>query len=131
MAGKGKAVRGGAALADRVGQLGAQLGLEVRKNFRVGRRIWGAERRIDVVLVDKTTRKTLGIECKHQSTPGSAEEKIPSAIEDIKAWPIPGIVVFAGDGFSKNITHFLLSTGKAVHFDELRPWLCLFFGLGL
>ena len=131
MAGKSKAVRGGAALADLVLKLGEELGLEVKKGFKVGRRIWGAERYIDVILIHKQTRKTLGIECKYQATSGSAEEKIPSAIDDIKAWPIPGLVVFAGEGFSRNIQHFLISTGKAVHFDDLRPWLCLFFGLPL
>jgi hypothetical protein len=26
---------------------------------------------------------------------------------------------------------FLVSTGKAVEFSELKPWLCLFFGLPL
>jgi hypothetical protein len=131
MAGKSKAVRGGAALADLVLKLGEELGLEVKKGFKVGRRIWGAERYIDVILIHQQTRKTLGIECKYQATTGSAEEKIPSAIDDIKAWPIPGLVVFAGEGFSKNIRHFLISTGKAIEFDDLRPWLCLFFGLPL
>jgi hypothetical protein len=131
MPGKAEAVKRGAELADRVVNLAGQLGLEVKQNFRVGRRIWGAERLIDVVLVHKETRKTLGVECKYQAKSGSAEEKIPSTIEDIKAWPIPGIVVFAGGGFSENIKHFLISTGKAVHFDDLRPWLCLFFGLDL
>src|SRR5688572_19254567 len=131
MAGKSKAVRGGAALADLVRKWGEDLGLEIKKGFKVGRRIWGAERYIDVILTHKQTRKTLGIECKYQATTGSAEEKLPSAIDDIKAWPIPGLVVFAGEGFSQNIRHFLISTGKAVHFDDLRPWLCLFFGLPL
>lgn len=84
-----------------------------------------------MVLIHRRTRKTLGIECKHQSTPGSAEEKIPSTIEDIKAWPIPGLVVFSGTGFSQNIRHFLISTGRAVEFEDLRPWLCLFFGLDM
>jgi hypothetical protein len=60
---------------------------------------------------------------------GTAEEKIPSVINDIAAWPIPGIVVFAGDGFTENMRLFLISTGKAVEFSEVQPWLCLFFGL--
>ena len=70
MAGKSKAVRGGAALADLVLKLGEDLGLEVKKGFKVGRRIWGAERYIDVILIHKQTRKTLGIECKYQATSG-------------------------------------------------------------
>jgi hypothetical protein len=60
---------------------------------------------------------------------GTAEEKIPSTIQDIAAWPIPGIVVFGGNGFTENMKAFLLSTGKAVEFSEVEPWLRLFFGL--
>ena len=97
----------------------------------MARRIWGAVRRIDVVLIDPQTRKTLGVECKYQAGGGTAEEKIPATIQDIDAWPISGIVVFSGDGFTQNMKSFLISTGKAVQLVELRPWLCLFFGLPL
>jgi len=131
MAGKGRAVASGDQLARAVAELGNELGLEVKQQFQVARRIWGALRRIDVVLVDPQTRKTLGIECKYQGGGGSAEEKIPSTIQDIQAWPIPGIVVFSGDGFTQNMRSFLISTGKAVQLSDLRPWLCLFFGLPL
>lgn len=107
------------------------LGLESRQQVRVARRIWGAVRFIDIVLTHPQTRKTLGIECKFQAVTGTAEEKIPSVISDIAAWPIPGLVVFAGAGFTENMKLYLISTGKAVEFDELKPWLCLFFGLPL
>ncbi len=129
MAGRGLAVTNGDELARLVVALGRQLGLETREQVRVARRIWGAERRIDVVLIHPATRKTLGIECKFQAVAGSAEEKIPAIIKDIDAWPIPGLVIFAGAGFSENMRSFLISTGKAVEFHEVQPWLCLFFGL--
>ena len=131
MAGRALAVSNGNELAKLVVALGQQLGLEAREQVRVARRIWGAERRIDVVLVHPVSRKTLGLECKFQSVVGSAEEKIPATIKDIEAWPIPGLVVFAGPGFSDNMRSFLISTGKAVEFEELQPWLCLYFGLPL
>ena len=118
-------------LVKAVSQLAQELGLEAKEQVRVARRIWGAVRKIDVVLTHPQTRKTLGIECKFQAVTGTAEEKIPSVIEDIGAWPIPGIVVFAGEGFTENMKMFLVSTGKAVEFPELKPWLCLFFGLPL
>lgn len=101
------------------------------EQVRVARRIWGAVRRIDVVLTHPESRKTLGLECKYQGTLGTAEEKIPAMIKDIEAWPIPGLVVFSGEGFTENMRSFLISTGKAVEFEDLRPWLCLFFGLPL
>jgi len=129
MAGRALAVSNGDELAKAVVELGRMLGLESKEQVRVARRIWGAERRIDVVLIHPATRKTLGVECKFQGVVGTAEEKIPATIKDIEAWPIPGLVVFAGAGFSDNMRSFLISTGKAVEFDDLQPWLCLYFGL--
>ena len=129
MPGRAVAVASGDELVKRVSELGRELGLESREQVRVARRIWGAVRKIDVVLIHPQTRKTLGVECKYQSVLGTAEEKIPSTIKDIEAWPIPGLVVFAGNGFTENMKSYLISTGKAVEFDELQPWLCLFFGL--
>jgi len=129
MAGKGVAVKNGDELKKAVAALGEKIGLKARIEVHVARRIWGANRKIDVVLTHEPSRKTLGIECKFQTEKGTAEEKIPSTIQDIAAWPIPGIVVFAGEGFTENMKSFLISTGKAVEFQELEPWLRLYFGL--
>ncbi len=128
MAGKGTAPRNGKELQNRVVQLAQELGLKAQKEVKAGRRLWGAKRKIDVVLTDEKNGKRLGIECKYQSSSGSAEEKIPSTIQDIASWPIPGIVVIAGEGFSANMQGFLMSTGKVVWFDELEDWLKLYFG---
>jgi hypothetical protein len=129
MPGRATAVRNGDELVTQVLDLAAELGLAARTQVRVARRIWGAIRRIDVVLTHAETRRTLGLECKYQGSQGTAEEKIPSTIQDIAAWPIPGIVVFSGEGFSPNMMAFLISTGKAVEFEDLRAWLALYFGL--
>lgn len=129
MAGGAKAVSSGDDLAKKVCELGNALGLEVREQFKVARRLWGAERKIDVILKHGTTGKTLGVECKYQGGGGSAEEKVPATIQDIAAWPIEGIVVFSGDGFTANMKAYLISTGKAVELDDLEPWLRLYFGL--
>lgn len=131
MPGRANAVANGDQLAKAVVELGQSLGLEALEQVRLARRIWGAVRFIDVVLVQPGSRKTLGLECKFQGTTGTAEEKIPATIQDIAVWPIPGLVVFSGDGFTDNMRSFLISTGKAVEFDDLKPWLCLFFGLPL
>ena len=129
MAGKAAAVKSGAELRSRVVEVGRALGLQARTEVRVARRLWGAVRCIDVVLTRADTGKTLGIECKYQGGGGSAEEKVPATIQDIAAWPIPGIVVFGGEGFSTNMVAYFHSTGKAVAIDELESWLRLFFGL--
>ncbi|HZR16991.1 MAG TPA: PD-(D/E)XK nuclease superfamily protein [Verrucomicrobiae bacterium] len=131
MPGKGLAVTNGDELVKAVADLAQALGLESRQQVRVARRIWGAIRHIDVVVTHPQTRKTLGVECKYQAVTGTAEEKIPAIINDIAAWPIPGLVVFAGSGFTENMKLFLISTGKAVEFPDLEPWLRLFFGLPL
>jgi len=129
MAGKAIAVKSGQELEQVVASLGASLGLQVRTQVRVGQRIWGAERRIDVVLTNAETRQTLGIECKWQGGQGTAQEKVPSTIEDMAAWPIRGLVVFSGDGFTPNMRSFLIASGKAVALEHLREWLTLYFGL--
>ena len=129
MAGKEQAVKNGSQLRDAVAELGVSLGLRSRKEVSVARRIWGAKRKIDVVLTHPETRKTLGIECKFQAQPGTAEEKVPTTIKDINAWPIPGLVVFAGEGFTENMKSYFVSTGKAVELCDLEPWLRLYFGL--
>ena len=131
MPGRKTAVESGRALEDQVAALAATLDLEVRSQYRVGRRIWGAVRKIDLVLTDPRDRRRLGVECKYQGTSGSAEEKIPLILQDIEAWPIRGIVVFAGEGFSPHMRGYLLSSGQAVHLDDLLPWLRLYFGLDL
>lgn len=131
MPGMAAAVASGDALVKSVAALAVSLGLEAREQFRAGKRIWGSERRIDVILTDPVTRRRLGVECKYQGTAGSAEEKIPTTLQDIAAWPIPGIVVFEGDGFSPNMRSFLIASGKAVSFSDLEPWLRLFFGMEL
>lgn len=41
-----------------------------------------------------------------------AEEKRLAAIQDSKAWPIPGRVVFAGEGITENRKPFLIFSGK-------------------
>ena len=129
MAGGQTAIATGADLEREVAILADRLGLRVATQVRVGRRLWGAERRIDLVLREDDSGRSLGIECKYQGGGGSAEEKIPATIQDIAAWPIPGIVVFSGQGFSDNMRAYLHSTGKAVTYEDLQGWLTLFFGL--
>jgi len=131
MSGRATAVQTGDQLCKVVVALGRDLGLEAREQFRLGRRIWGAERRIDVILTNPDDRRRLGIECKYQGTMGTAEEKVPAVVQDLGAWPIPGLVVFGGEGFSNHMRGFLIGTGKAIHVDDLEPWLRLFFGLEL
>jgi hypothetical protein len=128
MPGRATAVGTGQGLVSDVLDIADKLGLEHRTQVRVGRRLWGAVRNIDVVLTHPITRQRLGIECKFQGVAGTAEEKIPATIADIDAWPIRGLVVFGGQGFSPNMRFYLVSSGKAVGIEDLEDWLVLYFG---
>jgi hypothetical protein len=131
MPGRATAPSSGKDLEAAVETLAGTLGLEVRRQVRVGRRIWGAERIIDVIVRERHSGRRLGIECKAQHSSGTAEEKIPAVISDIAAWPIDGVVVIAGEGFSGNMKSYLISTGKAVYLEDLEVWLRLYFGMDL
>ncbi|MCS7000123.1 MAG: hypothetical protein RML15_07905 [Bacteroidota bacterium] len=129
MPGRKKAVSSGRSLEEEVIAIARKLGLSVQRQVRAGHRLWGRKRLIDVVLFDTRSGKSLGIECKAQETAGTTEEKLPATIHDIEAWPIPGIVVLSGKGFSEQMKSFAFSTGKAVLLEELEDWLRLYFGL--
>ncbi len=127
MPGRGKAVETGAELQRAVIELGERLGLDVEKEVIVGKRLWGASRKIDVVLKESHSRTILGIECKAQKSAGTAEQKIAATIQDMEAWPIRGLIVYSGPGFSDQMKAFLLASGKAIEFDDLEAWLKLYF----
>ncbi len=129
MPGKGTAPKSGDVLKQRVVALAQTLGLKVEAEVRAARRLWGQRRYIDIVITDEKSGRRLGVECKYQASPGTAEEKIPATIQDMAHWPIPGIVVIDGEGFSENMKGYLMSTGKVVWFDDLEDWLRLYFGL--
>ncbi len=129
MPGKGTAPKSGDELKRRVVALAESLGLKADTEVKAARRLWRQRRFIDVVIADEKSGKRLGVECKYQASGGTAEEKIPATIQDIAHWPIPGIVVIDGEGFSSNMQGYLMSTGKVVWFDELEDWLRLHFGL--
>ena len=131
MAGKAEAPQSGNQFRDQVAELAQSLDLLVDKEVEVGRRLWGAKRKIDLVLTAPESRRRLGIECKWQDSRGTVEEKIPTTISDIASWPIDGIVVYHGEGFSRNMRSYLDSTGKAIEFPHLEDWLRLYFGLEL
>jgi hypothetical protein len=129
MPGKGTAPSEGAKLEDMVTEIAEAMGLRVRRQVKAGSRLWGNKRRIDILLEHPFSGKVLGIECKVQHTRGTAEEKLPAAVQDIASWPIPGILVIHGAGFSDRMVGFLLSTGRVVQLPDLQDWLRLYFSV--
>ena len=131
MPGRAQSTVTGNEFRDHVAELAKGLGLNVVKEVEVGRRLWGSKRKIDLILTEPESGGRLGIECKYQRTAGTAQEKLPATIADIESWPIDGIVVYDGPGFSASMRAYLDSTGKAIAFADLTIWLRLYFGLEL
>ncbi len=122
-------IKTGRQLERAVAKLGRAFGLEVYPQHRSGRRIWGRARHIDIMLRDPEQRLRLGIECKFQGVPGTAEEKIPGTIQDINAWAMRGLMVIHGEGFSRNFPAFARASGKVIWFEELPDFLIDYFDL--
>ncbi len=51
----------------------------------LGKTIIGKNRRIDVFLLREAHQRALAIECKFQNVSGTADEKIPYALQDLEA----------------------------------------------
>lgn len=69
--------------------------LDVRTEVNVGYRFISTARRIDVVVFNRETRRSMAIECKLQLTNGTNYQKFSYALEDCETSPIPTLLVFA------------------------------------
>src|SRR5689334_19849097 len=65
-------------------------GLAVFTEVSLGRTIIGKSRRIDVFVLRERDQMAFAIECKYQKVSGTADEKIPYALQDLEALWIPG-----------------------------------------
>src|SRR4026207_400076 len=73
-------------------------GLKVYREIHVGKTIIGKNRRIDVFAVCEPTNQAFAIECKFQDSEGTVDEKIPYALDDLRALPMAGWISSAGPG---------------------------------
>lgn len=99
-------------------------GLQVYEEVNIGTSIIGKQRRIDLFLLQPDEKKALVLECKYQDVSGTADEKIPYTLSDLKALRMPAAVVYAGSGFSEGVLHLLQSSELAAYClprEELRP----------
>ena len=88
-------------------------GLKVYREIRVGKSIIGKNRCIDVFCVRDAD--AFAVECKFQDSPGTVDEKIPYALEDLRALPMPGCIAYAGAGFSEGVLHMLRADPRAAY----------------
>jgi len=90
-------------------------GLKVYREIRVGKSIIGKNRCIDVFCVREADSQAFAIECKFQDSPGTVDEKIPYALDDLAALPMAGCIAYAGKGFSEGVLHMLGAAPRAAY----------------
>ena len=76
-------------------------GLKVYREIRIGKTIIGKDRCVDIFCVSDDSQKAFAIECKFQESVGTVDEKIPYALDDLRALPMAGCIAYAGKGFSQ------------------------------
>jgi PD-(D/E)XK nuclease superfamily protein len=98
----------------------AARGLKVYREIRVGKSIIGKNRCIDVFCVRESDNTAFAIECKFQDSAGTVDEKIPYALEDLRALPMSGCIAYAGRGFSDGVLHMLKASPHAAYCLPIR-----------
>lgn len=102
----------------------AQRGVELYDEVTVGTSILGKPRRLDLLVIERSTNRALALECKYQDSQGTADEKIPYALQDLASLRMPAAIVYAGSGFSAGVLHLLKASPLAAYClpdETLRP----------
>jgi hypothetical protein len=89
--------------------------ITVYREVSVGKTIIGKNRRVDIFVLSKDTQEAFAIECKYQDSTGTAEEKIPYALSNMKSLPMGGCIAYAGIGFSEGVLHLLEASEIAAY----------------
>lgn len=90
-------------------------GLKVYREVRVGKTVIGKNRCIDVFCIFEPENRAFAVECKFQDSAGTVDEKIPYALDDLKALPMAGCITYAGQGFSEGVLHMLRASPHAAY----------------
>ncbi len=100
-------------IADYLIQNFSDRGIVVYREVSIGKSIIGKNRRVDLfVLKDNLA---YAIECKFQDSSGTADEKMPYALENMRALNMGGCIVYAGIGFSVGVLHMLQASDIAAY----------------
>jgi hypothetical protein len=103
------------AVATYIDRVFGSRGLTVYTEVSVGKTIIGKNRRIDVFVLRERDQRALALGCKFQNVSGTADEKIPYALQDLEALWIPGCLVYGGNGWSEGVLHTLRGSKRAVY----------------
>ena len=90
-------------------------GLKAYREVRVGKTIIAKNRCIDVLCVGDAGQQAFAIECKFQDSQGTVDEKIPYALDDLRALPMAGCIAYAGTGFSQGVRYMLDASPHAAY----------------
>lgn len=93
----------------------AERGLQIYEEVPLGTTIIGKQRRVDLLALHPASSVALAVECKYQESSGTVDEKIPYALQDLQAMRTPGVIVYAGAGFSEGVLHFLQCSELAAY----------------
>jgi hypothetical protein len=93
----------------------SRRGIAIYREVFAGKSIIGKNRRVDLLLVCERTNQAYALECKYQGSQGTADEKIPYALEDMQAMRMSGCLVYAGAGWSDGVLHLLRASAYAAH----------------
>jgi hypothetical protein len=89
--------------------------LKVYREVKIGKTIIAKNRCIDIFCVSEKSNDAFAIECKFQDSEGTVDEKIPYALDDLKALSMAGCIAYAGKGFSKGVLHMLEASPYAAY----------------
>lgn len=90
-------------------------GIKIYREVFAGKSIIGKNRRLDILILSEKTNQAFAIECKYQGTQGTADEKIPYALEDIQALRMAGCIAYAGTGWSEGVLLLLRASAFAAY----------------
>ena len=82
-------------------------GVKVYTEVHVGTTIIGKDRQVDLLVLCEGNPIPMVIEAKWQLVSGTADEKIPYALQDLAALRVPSCLAYAGPGFSRGVLNLL------------------------
>ena len=89
--------------------------LKVYREIKIGKTTIGKNRCVDIFCVCESSNKAFAIECKYQDSQGTVDEKVPYALDDLRAMPLDGCIAYAGKGFSDGVLHMLAASRHAAY----------------
>gem|GEM_PF-951256 len=96
-------------------------GITVYREVPFGKTLIGKNRRIDILLIEESSRTAMALECKYQGSMGTTDEKIPYALTDLAQLGMPACLVYAGEGFSPGIEHMLAASPLTAYCRPTQP----------